>query len=75
MTAEQIRKAQEQRPFRPYRLHLSDQRSFLVPHPEFLWLVPGGRNLAVADTAGAVEIIDLIHVTSLGIDGLRKKTR
>ncbi len=73
MTAEQIKKAQEQRPFRPYRLHLSDQRSFLIPHPEFLWLMPGGRTIAVADTAGAAEIIDLIHVTSVKFNGAKKK--
>jgi hypothetical protein len=73
MTAEQIKKAQEQRPFRPYRLHLSDRRSFLVEHAEFLWLVPGGRNIALADTSGAIEVIDLIHVTSLRINGAKRK--
>ncbi len=71
MTAEQIKRAQEHTPFRPYRLHLSDQRSFVIEHPEFLWVIPGGRNIAVADTAGAVEIIDLLHITSLKIDGAK----
>jgi hypothetical protein len=73
MTAEPIKKAQEQRSFRPYHLHLSHQRSFLVEHPEFLWLVPGGRNIALADTPSAIEVIDLIHVTSLKINGAKRK--
>ena len=69
MTAEQVRKAKEEAPFRPFRLFLSDQRSFMIDHPDFLWIIPGGRTIAVADPSGAVEIIDLIHVSSLRING------
>lgn len=65
MTAEQIRKARDTAPFKPFRIHLSDQRRFDVGHPDFLWVVPGGRFIAVADEQGSVEIIDLRHVTSL----------
>ncbi len=69
MTAEQIKKAQEQAPFRPYTLFLSDQRKVVIGHPDYLWLVPGGRNIAVADDHGAVEVVDLLHVTSVRIGG------
>lgn len=74
MNAQQIEKAQHRAPFKSYRIHLSDQRSFVIRHPEFLWIIPGGRNIAIADKAGAVEIVDLIYVTSLRIlDGNGKK--
>ncbi|HTS16708.1 MAG TPA: hypothetical protein VMP11_03975 [Verrucomicrobiae bacterium] len=69
MTAEQVKKVRERAPFQEYRLFLSDQRSFLIEHLDFLWVIPGGRNIAIADNAGAVEIIDLIHVTSLKVNG------
>jgi hypothetical protein len=77
VTAEQIKKAQERAPFRPYLLHLSDQRSMRIEHPDYLWIIPGGRNIAIADDSGAVEIVDLIHVTSLhiGTNGKPRKRK
>lgn len=77
MTAEQIKKAQEQAPFHPYLLHLSDRRSIKIHHPDYLWIIPGGRNIAIADDHGAVEIVDLIHVTSLhiGANGRKEKRK
>lgn len=69
MNAEQLRKAHQQAPFRPFTLHISDRRQFHIRHPDFLWLVPGDRVVGIADEKGAMEIVDLIHVTSLGIDG------
>ena len=69
MTFDQIRVAREQAPFRPFTLFLSDQRRFRIKHPDFLWLVPGGRTVALAHDDGPVEILDLIHVTSLKSEG------
>lgn len=69
MTFEQIRVAKEQAPFRPFTLYLSDQRQFHITHPDFLWLVPGGRTVALAHDNGAVEILDLVHVTSIKSEG------
>ena len=34
-----------------------------------MWVVPGGRTIGIADQSGAVEIIDLIDVTSLKLNG------
>ena len=72
MTAEQVRKAREKAPFKPFTIYLSDQRHFQVPHQGFLWIVPCGRTIGIADEAGAVEIVDLIHVTSLKHNGGEK---
>ncbi len=69
MTAEQVRKAREKAPFKPFTIYLSDQRHFQIPHQDFVWIVPGGRTIGIADEAGAVEIVDLVHVTSLKLNG------
>ncbi len=68
MTAEQLKKAREQAPFKPFALFLSDQRKFEVGHPDFLWIIPGGGTIGVADQNGVVELIDLLHVTSLKVN-------
>jgi len=72
MTAEQVRKAREQAPFKAFTIYLSDQRRFEIPHPDFLWVMPGGRTIGIADENGAAEIVDLVHVTSLKLNGAKK---
>lgn len=68
MTAEQIRKARERAPFRPFTIYLSDQRRFEIRHQDFLWVMPGGRTIGIADESGAAEIVDLMHVTGVKLD-------
>ena len=65
MTAEQVRKARGQAPFKPFTIYPSDQRRFEIPHQDFVWVMPGGRTIGIADEHGAAQIVDLIHVTSL----------
>ena len=72
MTAEQVRKAREQAPFKAFMIYLSDQRRFEIPHPDFLWVMPGGRTIGIADENGAAEIVDLVHVRSLKLNGAKK---
>ncbi len=69
MTAEQIRRAREKAPFKPFTIFLSDQRRFEIPRPDFLWVMPGGRTIGIADESGAAEIVDLVHVTSVKLNG------
>jgi len=68
MLVDQIDELLETRPFKPFTIYLSDQRHFQIPHQDFIWIVPGGRRIGVADEAGAVEIVDLVHVTSLKLN-------
>ena len=69
MTADQVRKARARAPFQPFTIDLSDQRRFVIPQPDFLWVMPGGRTLGIADENGAAEIMDLVQVTSLELSG------
>jgi len=69
MTSEQGKKTRGLSPFRPFTLFLSDQRKFEIRQPDFLWVIPGGRSIAIADGNSVAEMIDLLHVTSLKTNG------
>ncbi len=72
MTAEQVRKTREKAPFKAFTIHLSDLRRFEIPHPDFLWVMPGGLTIGIADETGAAEIVDLVRVTSLKLNGIEE---
>ena len=65
MTIEQLKKMHQAQPFKPFDIHLADGRSIPVNHPEFLSQSPSGRTIGVAVEEDAIEIIDLLLVTSL----------
>jgi hypothetical protein len=65
MTTEQVRRAHQAAPFKPFTIHLADGRTFTVHHPELMMLSPGGRTVVLAVSDEAFEIIDLLLVTSL----------
>ena len=65
MTAAELRKLYKATPFRPFRVHMADARSFEVPHPEFMLLSKSGRVLIVEDVDDAFEILDVPLVTSV----------
>ncbi len=75
MTIEQIRKAHQARPFKPFTIRTGDGREYRVRHPEFLLVPPSARTIAVADTEGTVELIDLLLVTSLHFADGRSRGR
>jgi hypothetical protein len=73
MTSIQLKKAQEQTPFEPFTVCLSDQRQFHVPHPEFMWVMPDKRTVFIyeKESRGATWI-DVLHVTSIKFDEQKK---
>jgi len=75
MRVEEIRKAHQARPFRPFTLRTSDGREYEVRHPEFLAMSPTGRTLVVADTDGTFDHIDVVHVTSIHFNSGRSRSR
>jgi len=70
MTVEQVREAREKAPFKPFTIYLSGQRRFEIPHPDFVWVMPGNRTIGIAHANGAAEIVDLVHVTSVKLNGI-----
>ena len=65
MMTEPLTKLHSARPFKPFRLNIADGRHLNVPHPEFLWVLPGGRTVFVATADDDFEIVDLLLVTSI----------
>ena len=71
MSPEQLRQSLRSTPFQPFKIHLADQRSFEVPHPEFAALSPTGRTVLVFSAGSELaEQIDVPLIVSLSpIDG------
>jgi hypothetical protein len=58
MTLEQLRKAHQARPFKPFTLRTGGGRECFVPHPEFLFVTPPGQTIIVVDRDGTVDLLD-----------------
>ena len=65
MRTEQLRNTLKAEPFRPFKIHLADGRSFRVAHPELVSISPDGRSAVVWSSRRACDIIDLMLVTDL----------
>jgi hypothetical protein len=66
VSPDQFRSSLRAVPFVPFRIHLVDQRSFDVPHPEFVMLVPSGRTAYVEPPGlDAAEVVDVSLTVSL----------
>lgn len=61
MNTEQIRKRLQGQG--PLWLRPSDDREYLVPHPEFVLV--GRHNVVIEDEAGMLEVMDPRHVVSI----------
>jgi hypothetical protein len=65
MTTETLQRAIHAQPFRPFTLHLADQRTLTIPHPDFIAHRPGGRIAVVIQQDDFAEYVDLLLVVSL----------
>ena len=68
ITVQKIRRYLQARPFRPFRLFLSDGSSHEVPHPEFAWVFGSSVFVGVASSStempeDLVKELSLLHVT------------
>jgi hypothetical protein len=57
---------------KPLVIRTSDGKEFLVPHTESVLV--GRHNIVIEDEKGLLDIIDPLHVVSIG-PGARLKTR
>lgn len=65
MTVEQFRNFASGRPFQPFAIHVSDERSFDVHHPDAAILSKSGRTISPINQSRVIEVVDMLHVTSL----------
>ena len=68
VTLEQLRKIHQSVPFRPFRIHLADGRSFHVPHRDLLSHSPIGRTVIVYGPDDGFDVLDLLLVTDLEVE-------
>lgn len=76
MTVERLLKVHQARPFRPYRLRLTDGTEIPIPRPECVAFHPTHpRTLGVSLPNGVIKIIDLSLVASIHVvrEGVRRR--
>ena len=70
MRADDIRKVQDEVPFRPFSLVLADGRAFRVPHPDFLSISPKGAALSLWAEDGTIgSYFDTSLVAEIRMEG------
>jgi hypothetical protein len=60
-------------PFKPFEIHVADGDVLKAPHPELMWMTPGGRTIFVAtgpNESDRIAIVDLLLVTKLITTGM-----
>lgn len=70
MTTADIKKHLQEVPFKAFRLHVTDGRTFDVKHPDFLFVtknrvivgLPGGPDSLIPDR---IEFVSLLHIVSI----------
>jgi hypothetical protein len=69
VTPDELRKLLRAAPFRPFQLHLTDQRTFDVPHPEFVAIQPAGRWIVVVapNELGGFEVVNMPLIVSMTV--------
>ena len=66
MSVSTIREAIAARPFKPFTVRVADQRSYTIPHPEFVSIGPQNRTLVIWHEDGGGSFLDMLMIT--GID-------
>jgi hypothetical protein len=64
---DQFREILHRQPFAPFTIHMVDDRSFEVRHPDFVAVRPSGRSVIVADDDGT-SFLDLSLISELRVD-------
>jgi hypothetical protein len=75
MTTTQLKDLHQAKPFQAFEIHIADGDVLRVPHPELMWIHPGGRTLVVArgpKEEDGMAIVDLLLVTKLVKGGSRQ---
>jgi hypothetical protein len=65
MTIEQLRILYDNKPFRPFVLHMADGRQIPVVLREYIMSAPSGRTVVVCQPDDTLNIVDLLLVTDI----------
>jgi hypothetical protein len=75
MTITEFRNLLQAQPFRAFTIHLADGRSIPLNHREFALASPSGRTVIVYQPDDSFDVIDLLLVTSLTVNGKKRSGR
>lgn len=75
MTINEFRNLLTAQPFHSFTINLADGRSIPVKHREFTLPSPSGRTVIVYQPDDLFDIIDLLLVTSLTVNGKKRPER
>jgi hypothetical protein len=75
MTITEFRNKYNTQPFQPFTVHLADGRKIGVMHREFVAISPTGRTATIYQPDGSSEVVDLLLVTSLKVNGRKSSAR
>jgi hypothetical protein len=71
MRPEDVLEVLRRRPFRPFRIHVSDGTTYEVQHPDWIWVGRSAAMVFIPDLAhfpfvhGRYEIVALLHMVRL----------
>ena len=65
MDVVQLRELVQAQPFEPFCLVMANGERLLVPHDDFIWIMPNGRAVQVALPSGASRWVNLPLVAGL----------
>ena len=65
MKIDQLKNLVEAVPFVPFSLLMPSGERLKVPHPDFVWIHPGGHSLAVALKSDVIRIVNWQMVTGI----------
>ena len=69
MITEDIRDLLRATPFQPFKVHVTAGPVYRVPHPDYVWVIPGGTNLAIASERGSLGVlINADHITHVSVE-------
>ena len=75
MTISEFKNILGAKPFRAFTINLADGRSIPVKHREFVLPSPSGRTVIVYQPDDSFDIIDILLVTSLSVNGKKRPNR
>jgi hypothetical protein len=65
MNIDQLQTARKAEPFRPFKIHMADGRTFDIPHRDYLSTTLGGRTAIVYYGQDGMSIVDTLLMTEI----------
>ena len=69
MDVDTLREHYRERPFQPFRIHMSDGRQVRVDHPELMMISPGGVTAVVYERDGRHHFLAIDLITGVELSG------